>query len=423
MIWERLFVRIMASVVLSLLVFSVAAFFIVKRMEALSYDNFLVQQGVGLLELVLPPAGASPEDYDEGFAIAKDTFGMDFTLYDANQQFITSTGIKYPLVEGERQLNRWSVSADHMKWTTQLTDGRWMVVVHGQSPDSEEVRTVMSFLAATAVILTLVMFPVIRNLTSRLERLQAATVEFGSGKLRTRVDVHGRDEVGKLAHSFNTAMDEIERLVESQRLLLANTSHELRTPLARIRLGIDLLEEKIDPARHASLRHNIAELNELIDELLILSRLDAPEAAAQMEVADLVAIAAEECARYDNCTLHSAHVPKLLGSPKLLRRLIRNLVDNGLKHGAPPVSVEISEVGDQIVLSVSDGGEGIRPDDEAHVFDPFYRASDKQNVAGYGLGLAIVKRIADAHRADISVKTAPISTVVVTFPVETRIMA
>lgn len=423
MIWERLFVRIMASVVLSLLVFSVAAFFIVKRMEALSYDNFLVQQGVGLLELVLPPAAASPEDYDEGFAIAKDTFGMDFTLYDVNQQFITSTGIKYPLVEGERQLNRWSVSADHMKWTTQLSDGRWMVVVHGQSPDSEEIRTVMSFLAATAVILTLVMFPVIRNLTSRLERLQAATVEFGSGKLRTRVDVHGRDEVGKLAHSFNTAMDEIERLVESQRLLLANTSHELRTPLARIRLGIDLLEEKIDPARHASLRHNIAELNELIDELLILSRLDAPEAAAQMEVADLVAIAAEECARYDDCTLHSAHVPKLLGSPKLLRRLIRNLVDNGLKHGAPPVSVEISEVGDQIVLSVSDGGEGIRPDDEAHVFDPFYRASDKQNVAGYGLGLAIVKRIADAHRADISVKTAPISTVVVTFPVETRIMA
>ena len=107
--------------------------------------------------------------------------------------------------------------------------------------------------------------------------------------------MEGRDEVARLAESFNRAADRIERLVDAQRHILAGASHELRTPLTRIRMAIELLEG--NPERRASIERDIAELDELIEELLTAARLDAPESLAEAEPVDLLALLAEEGSR------------------------------------------------------------------------------------------------------------------------------
>ena len=192
----------------------------------------------------------------------------------------------------------------------------------------------------------------------------------GSGDLAARVEVEGRDEVAGLAESFNEAAGKIEKLIGAHRLLLANASHELRTPLSRIRLGVEMLKNGGDPARRAVLQQDIAELDSLIDEILLMSRLDAGSHADLSQNIDLVALAAEECARYEECTL-SGSAPDIPGDPPLLRRLVRNLLENAHNHGAPPVEVEIVHSADVVTFTVSDGGDGIPESDRERVFQPF----------------------------------------------------
>ena len=114
-----------------------------------------------------------------------------------------------------------------------------------------------------------------RGLTRRLERLQAGVEKLGAGNLSARVEVEGKDEVARLAESFNRSAARIEELMGAHRMLLANASHELRTPLSRIRLGIELLQQSQDPKYKAEIERDIAELDQMIDEILLASRLGA----------------------------------------------------------------------------------------------------------------------------------------------------
>ncbi len=163
-----------------------------------------------------------------------------------------------------------------------------------------------------------------------------------------------------------------------------------------------MLKNGRDPARRAALQHDIAELDSLIDEILLMSRLDTGSHADLSEMVDLVALTAEECARYEGCTV-SGRAPEIPGDPRLLRRLVRNLLENAHSHGASPVEIEIVRATKAVTLTVSDGGDGISEVDRDKVFQPFYRASGKQNVKGYGLGLPLVRQIAEAHGGSIAV--------------------
>jgi signal transduction histidine kinase len=234
----------------------------------------------------------------------------------------------------------------------------------------------------------------VRRLTGRLERLQRGVESLGAGDLRARVKVEGRDEVAQLAQSFNQAAARIETLVDAHKLLLANASHELRTPLTRIRLGLELVET--DPDRKAELTRNIAELDRLVDEILLVSRLDATEGLDVREDVDLAALAAEECARYEDCSVHGQSV-MVRGDPTLLRRMIRNLVENAKLHGKPPVEVAVGRRGDQAVLSVTDRGEVIAAEARERLFSAFYRIPGRSGPKDTGLGLALVRQIARRH--------------------------
>ena len=142
---------------------------------------------------------------------------------------------------------------------------------------------------------------------------------------------------------------------------------------------------------------DISELDDLIEEILLASRLDIAAAPAAAEDVDLLALVAEECAHYDGCALDGELVV-MRGDARLLRRLVRNLLDNAQRHGRPPIRVELRREGRQASLSVIDAGEGIPSSEREHVFLPFYRLGGDRK--GIGLGLALVRQIARLHGGD-----------------------
>ena len=218
-------------------------------------------------------------------------------------------------------------------------------------------------------------FPVVRNMSRKLERLQRGVESLGAGDFSARVAVEGHDEVARLARSFNSSAGQIEQLVKAHKALLANASHELRTPLARIRLAVELMKDSVDPRRKSGLEQDIAELDWLVDEILLASRLDAvTEAIASHEV-DLLALAAEECSRYEDAHLEGA--PGVIqGDARLLRRLLRNLLENAARHGSPPTQVRIARGSTTTTITVWDSGAGVPAAEFENVFRPFYRPQD-----------------------------------------------
>jgi len=253
------------------------------------------------------------------------------------------------------------------------------------------------FLGAVALAVAVCAYPVVRGLTRRLERLQTGVETLGAGDLSARVAVTGHDEVTSLAESFNRAAGRIEDLVGAHRLLLANASHELRTPLSRIRLALELFEQSGEAKYKTDLERDLAELEALIDEILLASRLDAMPALQATEDVDLLALAAEECARYDDCTLDGESA-SVSGDPRLLRRMIRNLLENAKRHGTPPVRVTVARAGAIVTLEVVDGGAGVPESERERVFTPFHRLG--QDGKGAGLGLSLVRQIARLHGGD-----------------------
>jgi signal transduction histidine kinase len=223
--------------------------------------------------------------------------------------------------------------------------------------------------------------------------------------------VEGKDEVAMLAASFNRAAARIETLVASHKLLLANTSHELRTPLSRIRMGVELLKEGADPEalkRKADLERDIAELDGLIDGILLSSRLDAVKGLDRREEIDLLALAAEEGARYEHCNVGGEPV-MVCGDPALLRRMMRNLIENAERHGAPPIDIDVRAEGALARVTVSDHGPGVLPGEQERVFTPFYRvpARDGDSSSGSGLGLTLVRQIARQHGGEAQWASTP----------------
>ena len=263
-------------------------------------------------------------------------------------------------------------------------------------------------LALMGVAAALALYPVVRRLTKRLEGLQQGVQRWGEGDLSVRVPEAGDDEVADLSRRFNAAAERIQHLMAAQKSLLANASHELRSPLARIRMGLELLDTPganavvRERTRHEILR-NMVELDQLIDEILLASRLDAREAdMGTVESVDLVGLCAEECARVGA----SLDVPEGLSSlevqgvGKLLRRMVRNLLENAMRYGAADgqedvVVLSLTLEQDKPVLRVCDRGPGVPLAYRERIFEPFFRLPGaSERAGGVGLGLALVKSIA-----------------------------
>jgi signal transduction histidine kinase len=270
-------------------------------------------------------------------------------------------------------------------------------------------------LALVGLAVALGVYPIVRRLTQRLESLQRGVQRWGEGDLSVRVPVQGHDEVADLAARFNHAAERVETLVKSHKSLLANASHELRSPLTRIRMGLELMGSTPSAAFKDEISRNIGELDQLIDEILLASRLDAQEAdIGTVEQIDLTGLAAEECARVGleldtgHDTESGARAVTVDGVPKLLRRAIRNLLENARRYGTGAITVSVQREGQRAVLRVSDRGPGVPVNLRERIFEPFYRlpgASEREG--GVGLGLALVKSIAQRHRGTVRCEDRP----------------
>ena len=249
-------------------------------------------------------------------------------------------------------------------------------------------------------------YPIIRRLTLRLEALQRSVQRFGEGDLSVRVPEQGQDEVADLARQFNAAAERVEKLVKSHKSLLANASHELRSPLTRIRMGMELMVgQQPSPAFREEILRNIAELDQLVDEILLASRLDAHEAdVGTVELVDLIGLSAEECARVDADLDVSASPDSVdvMGVSKLLRRAIRNLLENARRYSTGEITVVVNRRQGHAEVRVCDRGPGVPLTHRERIFEPFYRLPGaSERAGGVGLGLSLVRSIAGRHNGTV----------------------
>ncbi|HEX3395842.1 MAG TPA: HAMP domain-containing sensor histidine kinase [Steroidobacteraceae bacterium] len=392
-LYLRFYIALLASLALLGLAASVLVHFAGGPMEQVGVT-------VGrLVQNVLPPAPAPASEQQEALRKLAAGLSADVTLFAADGTVIAAIGHPLPM---PRAGQYHPLSFGHWRGSTfssvRLADGRLLVasVPIGFAASRFNFHLLVIF---AALAIGVAMYPVVRQLTGRLERLQRGVDSLGAGDLGARVAVEGRDEIAGLAESFNRAAGRIEQLIQANRSLLANASHELRTPLARIRLAVEMLKLSADPKSKAGLEQDIAELDGLVDEILLASRLDTVAQNDVREEIDLLALAAEECARYDEVQLEGAQ-PKIHGDPRLLRRLLRNLLENAKRHGVPPTQVRLRQEGDLVVLKVWDDGPGPAAAEFEQLFTPFYRRRDSQNSTGNGLGLSLVRQIARRHGGD-----------------------
>ena len=272
-------------------------------------------------------------------------------------------------------------------------------------------------LGLAGLVVMAVLFPVARRLTQRLEALQRGVQRWGEGDLSARLPEGGQDEVADLSRRFNAAAERVQSLMasqaallQSQKSLLANASHELRSPLARIRMAVELSGTQGSPAARDEIQRSITELDQLVDEILLASRLDAREAdMGTVESVDLIGLLAEECARVGAVFELPEGTGEVVvpGVARLLRRAVRNLLENAVRHGRrtghAEVVAQLSLEGGYAVLHIDDRGPGVPADQRERIFEPFYRlpgASEREG--GVGLGLALVRQIAARHGGSVA---------------------
>ena len=246
-------------------------------------------------------------------------------------------------------------------------------------------------------------YPVVRRLTRRLEALKHGVEQFGAGQLHHRVTVTGSDEVAAVASSFNAAAAKVETLVRSHQSLLANASHELRSPLARMKMAVSMLEDA-SPAQRERLKReidtNVGELDALVEEVLLASRLDAAPTPERNERVELLGMAAEEAARVDAAV--DGAPTTVVGEDRLIRRALRNLLENAKRYGGSEVEVIVGAQGGRAEVRVCDRGPGVPEAMRERIFESFFRLpGHAEQAGGVGLGLSLVKQIAERHGGSV----------------------
>ncbi|MCW7538700.1 HAMP domain-containing histidine kinase [Aquabacterium sp. A7-Y] len=424
---KSLYLRIYLTVVAVLLLFALVAGWLFQRnieherqQEQAVWSDRMVAWGE-LAQNNLPPPEAPAAEQRAALLEWAERLRLPLALDGADGERI-ATSESYTRVEKEGPRRRFRIP---------LSDGRTVLVLRanrgprssaGAGVPGEPGREAASgrraldrtlqpppFLSGGGLVVGLVLlfvavsagaWPVVRRLTRQLEALKGGVERFGAGQLSHRVEVQGRDEVAAVASSFNQAADRIEALVRSHQSLLANASHELRSPLARLKMAVSLMESASSEGRAGlkqEIEHNIRELDALVEEVLLASRLDATPRLDPQELVDLLGLAAEEGAHVQAQV--SGREVAVLGDERLLRRALRNLLENARRYGGsepPEVMVELD--GGHAVIRVCDRGPGVPEDQRERIFEAFYRMpGHAEHAGGVGLGLSLVRQIAQRH--------------------------
>ncbi|WP_379543189.1 ATP-binding protein [Psychrobacter sp. R86515] len=219
------------------------------------------------------------------------------------------------------------------------------------TPKKPVLSAALNLFTGTLLLLLImagVLWLIARTMTWRIDQLSQQMTQLGDGDFTVRVNARGNDEIAALARGFNQAAQKIEHLIDANNLLLAHASHELRTPITRIRLQIEMMDmlagalptdtkAKFDK-RAQAINRDLSGLNDLVESILLVSRLDAGHALQQVENLDLYDLVNQERQHYPEATLIGEHIV-IDGQSSMLTHLIRNLLTNAMLHGKPPVTV------------------------------------------------------------------------------------
>ncbi len=263
-------------------------------------------------------------------------------------------------------------------------------------------------------LIGLTVYLLVRQLEQRLSVLEGAATRIAAGNLETRVPDVGTDSVGRLAAAFNGMARHLQRLLAVQREMVSAVAHELRTPVARLRFGLEMsAEAQTDEARRKYLEGmdgDIDDLDALVDEMLVYSRLERGSPTLNFQQVDLRALVdqvigelaplrADVSVSRGECTTAADGSCWAEAEPQYLRRALSNLINNAMRHANSRVQVSFTIDGQTVRLEVDDDGPGVPEADWEKVFTPFLRLDDSRTRAsgGHGLGLSIVRRIIYWH--------------------------
>ena len=395
---RRLYFRIYLTIVFGLVVFGIAMVLLWWTLPPREPPTETFMKGLAsILVHALRPSDTKTQRKQVLETIAREG-KLNLTLINADGGVEAATGVAQfvprPNETGWAELDGRGHAVVFL-----LDAGAWLVASETDQHQRHRSGRFVFALVVLAVAIAIAAYPMSRRLTRRLETLGESVERLGKGELSARVAVTGRDEVSQLAISFNRCAERIESLVSNQRAMLAGASHELRSPLARIRLALDLMANPNSSVNPKDVARDIDELEELIDELLTASRLSTTATNVECEVVDVLGVVAEEALRVGAEV--SGESAQITGNLRLIRRLVRNLLENAQRYGDnTPIEASVKLLPNAAVeLIVQDAGRGVPETDWDKIFMPFYRTAKHrtESRSGVGLGLALVRQIAERH--------------------------
>lgn len=252
-------------------------------------------------------------------------------------------------------------------------------------------RSLIVTFAIAIVVAAVFTFLISRHITRPIEELTSAVQEMALGRTPARVAVSGRDEIARLATSFNAMADSIARQQELRKRMVGDVAHELRTPVTNLRCELEAVQDGLAPADVASLHEEVLHLQHLIDDLQELAVADGGGIKLRVEPLDLVA-AIESVSKVP---IDAEARPVVLADPLRLGQIMRNLLANAAPYA--PVRVRVRSENGEAIVSVIDSGPGIPAAELENIFERFYRLDASRAAKGAGLGLAIVRRLVELH--------------------------
>jgi len=289
------------------------------------------------------------------------------------------------------------------------------------------VRQALAFGGAAAILMVGgIAFLVSRQVLNPVRLARQIAEKYARGELEVRTEVHGEDDIARLNASFNAMaaslqnqITRLERLSELQQRFVSDVSHELRTPLTTVQMAGSLLFEGRDQfepiiARSAELlKTELDRFEDLLGDLLVLSRFDAEAAELDAEPVDLVALAesavADRALEGANVHIVGSTEPAVVEADRgRIERVLRNLLTNAKRYsGSSRIEVQVAEYEDRVSVAVRDFGIGMSADEVSHVFDRFWRADPARTEGGTGLGLAIARGDVELHGGSLRVWSRP----------------
>jgi two-component system sensor histidine kinase MprB len=410
-----------AAVALAIVAASFAVYFIVKDQLRAPIDDSLRHSAVEI------QTAHDPGDVLREFSHLRSNLGGAPGYpqgVTANGQRVLPNGatVELPITERDREVARGergaflhdaSVRETHVRMITFPVAGGAVQVVRPLTEVDHTLNRVKTWLIliaaggiAIAAALGLLVARAALAPVRRLTRTAETVTE--TGDLSQRIDASGRDEIARLAASFNAMLGALEESTRAQRQLVADASHELRTPLTSLRTNIEVLasDRTLPPGERERLLHDVieqlGEMTTLIAELIDLARGEQHVAEPEEVRLDLLAADAVERARRNRprvTFVTNLHESTVHGVPSTIERAVANLLDNAAKWSPPGSDVEVGV--DEGTVTVRDHGPGIDDEDLPYVFDRFYRARAARGLPGSGLGLAIVRQVAHAHGGSV----------------------